>query len=132
MRQLGEIRYPKYFNTLSSYLITKTRLYSFDTLKPHFYTLKLGFTGAYINFLILFKNIDCGYSLEPPHRGGSKSNHNQCFEQKFLISAQKYRLWVLVRTASPRRFSQVPIIYVLCRNMKTTRIFHLEVFIFWW
>ena len=32
--------------------ITKTCLYNFDPLKPHFYTLKLGFTGIYINFLI--------------------------------------------------------------------------------
>ena len=47
--------------------ITKTRLYSFDPLKPHFYTVKRGFTGVYIIF---------------------------------LISAQKHRLWVLVRTAS--------------------------------
>ena len=33
-------------------------------LKPHFYTVKLGFTGVYINFLISAQ-IDCGYSLEP-------------------------------------------------------------------
>ena len=32
--------------------ITKTCLYSFDPLKPHFYTVKLGFTALYINFLI--------------------------------------------------------------------------------
>ena len=32
--------------------ITKTRQYSFDPLKPHFYTVKLGFTGVYIIFLI--------------------------------------------------------------------------------
>ena len=51
--------------------ITKTYLYNFDPLKPHFYIVKLGFTGVYIIF---------------------------------LISAQKHRLWVLVRTASPRRF----------------------------
>ena len=50
-------------------IITKTRLYSFDPLKPHFYTVKLGFIGVCINF---------------------------------LISVQKRRLWVLVRTASPR------------------------------
>ena len=50
--------------------ITKTRLYNIDPLKPHFYIVKLGFTGVYIIF---------------------------------LISAQKHRLWVLVRTASPRR-----------------------------
>ena len=58
-------------------------------LKPHFYIVKLGFTGVNIIFLIsaqkhilwvlvrtasalfLLKNIDCGYSLEPPRQGGS-------------------------------------------------------------
>ena len=51
--------------------ITKTYLYSLNPLKPHFYIVKLGFTGVCIIF---------------------------------LISAQKHRLWVLVRTASARRF----------------------------
>ena len=51
--------------------ITKTRLYNFDPLQPHFYIVKLGFTGVYIIFLISAKNIDYGYSLEPPRRGGS-------------------------------------------------------------
>ena len=51
--------------------ITKTLLYNFDLLKPHFYIVKLGFTGVYIIF---------------------------------LISAQKHRVWVLVRTALQRRF----------------------------
>ena len=51
--------------------ITKTCLYNFDPLKPQFYIVKLGFTGVYIIFLFLLKNIDCGYSLEPPRRGGS-------------------------------------------------------------
>ena len=38
----------------------------FDPLKPHFYKVKLEFTGVYIIFLISAqKNIDCGYSLEP-------------------------------------------------------------------
>ena len=46
--------------------ITKTRLYDFDPLKPHFYIVKLGFTGVYIIFHISAQNIDCGYSLEPP------------------------------------------------------------------
>ena len=27
--------------------------------------------------------MDCGYSLEPPRRGGSTSTHNLCFEQKY-------------------------------------------------
>ena len=52
-------------------LITKTYLYNFDPLKPHFYIVKLGFTGVYIILLISAENIDCGYSLEPPRRGGS-------------------------------------------------------------
>ena len=44
----------------SSLLITKTYLYNFDPLKPHFYIVKLGFTGVYIIFLISAQNIDCG------------------------------------------------------------------------
>ena len=51
--------------------ITKTYLYNFDPLKPHFYIVKLGFTGVFIIFLISAQNVDCGYSLEPPRRGGS-------------------------------------------------------------
>ena len=73
--------------------ITKTYLYNFDPLKPHFYIVKLGFPGIYIIF---------------------------------LISAQKHRLWVLVRTASTRRFNRVPTIYVLSRNMKNIIIFYVK------
>ena len=57
--------------------ITKTCLYIFDPLKPHFYIVKLGFTGVFIIFLISAQNIDCGYSLEPPRRGGS-NEYSQC------------------------------------------------------
>ena len=51
----------------------KTYLYNFDPLKPHFYIVKLGFTGLYIYIFFYFcsKNIDCWYSLELPRRGGS-------------------------------------------------------------
>ena len=55
----------------SGLIISKTSLYNVDPLKPHFYTVKRGFTEVYIIFLILQK---------------------------------KERLWVLVGTASPRRF----------------------------
>ena len=51
--------------------ITKTYLYNYDPLKPHFYIVKLGFTGVYIIFLISAQTIDCGHLLEPPRRGGS-------------------------------------------------------------
>ena len=33
-------------------IILKTYLYNFDPLKPHFYVVKLGFTGVYIIFHI--------------------------------------------------------------------------------
>ena len=60
-------------------LTTKTYLYNFDPLKPHFYIVKLGFTGVCIIFLISAKNIDCGYSLEPPHRGCSNEYPQSMF-----------------------------------------------------
>ena len=66
--------------------ITKTRLCNFDPLKPHIYKVKLGFTGVYVIFLIFIKNIDCGYSLEPP-QAVLTSTYNLCFEQKY----EKYR-----------------------------------------
>ena len=59
--------------------ITKTYLYNFDPMKPHFYIVKLGFTGVYIIFLISAQNIDCGYSLEPPRRGGSNEYPQSMF-----------------------------------------------------
>ena len=59
--------------------ITKTYLYNTDPLKPHFYIVQLGFTGAYIIFLISAQNIDCGYSLEPPRRGGSNGYPQSMF-----------------------------------------------------
>ena len=65
--------------------ITKTYLYNFDPLKPHFYIVKLGFTGVYIIFLIYAQNIDCGYSLEPPRRGGS----NECPQSMFCAEVWK-------------------------------------------
>ena len=39
--------------------------------EPHFYIVKLGYTGVYLFFLFLLQNKDCGYSLKPPRQGGS-------------------------------------------------------------
>ena len=55
----------------------------FDPLKPHFYIENLGYTGVYIIFLFLLKNIDCGYSLEPLAEAVLTSTHNLCFEQNY-------------------------------------------------
>ena len=38
--------------TTAVQIITKIYLYNFDPLKPHFCTVKLGFTGIYIIVLI--------------------------------------------------------------------------------
>ena len=62
-----------------THLIMKTCLYNFDPLKPHFYIVKLGFTGVYIIFHISAQNIDCRYSLEPPRRGGSNGYPQSMF-----------------------------------------------------
>ena len=51
--------------------IRKTCPCSVYPLKPHFYIAKLGYAGVYLFFLYLLQNIDCGYSLKPPRRGGS-------------------------------------------------------------
>ena len=59
-------------------------------LKPHFYTVKLGFTGVYIIFLIFAKNVDCGCSLEPPRRGGS----NECPQSMFGQKYEKYQIFL--------------------------------------
>ena len=56
-----------YLDEKTSDLIMKTCLYNFDPLKPHFYIVKLGFTGVYTIFLISAQNIDSGYSLKLPH-----------------------------------------------------------------
>ena len=48
-------------------------------LTPLLYIVKLGFTGVNINFLIFTQNIECGYSLEPPLRGGSNEYPQSMF-----------------------------------------------------
>ena len=40
-------------------------------LNPTFIQLNWDLRGVYLFFLFLLQNIDCGYSLEPPRRGGS-------------------------------------------------------------
>ena len=69
---------------------------------------KSGFAGVYLFFLFLLQNIDCGYSLEPPRRGGSneypqskfwskkKGKISQFFSQKFSIfKAQKISVYCM-------------------------------------
>ena len=59
--------------------IMKTCLYNFDPLKPHFYIVKLGFTGVYIIFLISAQK----HRLWVLCEAVQTSTHNLCFEQKY-------------------------------------------------
>ena len=57
--------------------ITKTRLFKYiETFT--FKNWKFSNKNPDI-FLISAQNIDCGYSLEPPRRGGPNEYHNLCF-----------------------------------------------------
>ena len=85
----------QYRNAFRTY-ITKTYLYDFDPLKPHFYIVKLGFTGVYYFFLFLLKNIDCGFSLEPPRRGGS----NEYPQSMFWVEIWKMSEFFYLKTFS--------------------------------
>ena len=51
--------------------ITKTHPCNVYPRETHFYIVKLGFAGVYLFLVFYIQNIDCGYSLEPPRRGGS-------------------------------------------------------------
>ena len=57
----------------------KTYLYNFDSLKPHFYIGKRGFTVVYIIFLISVQKHRLWYSLEPPRQGGSNEYPQSMF-----------------------------------------------------
>ena len=77
-------------------IITKTRLYNFDPLKPHFYIVKLGFTGVYIIFLNTAQNINCGYSLEPPRRGGSNEYPQSMFWAEIRKNIKMFDLKIFI------------------------------------
>ena len=73
-------------NTNLNRTITKTRLYNFDPLEPHFYIVKLGFTGVYIIFLISAQNIAGGSNEYPQPMFWAKIwKISECFIWKFVI-----------------------------------------------
>ena len=70
-RKIGKPMHTPVLKVVFMGYIRKTCPCNVYPLKPHFYIVKLGFAGVYLFFLFLLLNIDCGYSLEPPRRGGS-------------------------------------------------------------
>ena len=103
------------YHCIKVFSITKTRLYNFDSLKPHFYTVKLGFTGVYIVFFFIFVYF---YFI-------------LFIFLFFFCFAKKHRLWVLVRTTPLKKFYRVTTIYDLSRNMKKYQSFYLKIFPLW-
>ena len=54
------------------YIVTKeTPCGNVYPVITHFYIAKLGYSEVYLFFSLLLQNIDCGYSLQLPQRGGS-------------------------------------------------------------
>ena len=98
----SNITYHKIEETMllgSKSYITKTYLYNFDPLKPHFYIVKLGFTGVYIIFLIYTQNIDCVYSFEPPQPQSWPRKRvigKQCKPRSDAASDQSFRCLQMV------------------------------------
>ena len=106
--------------------ITKTSLnvYNFDPLKPHFYIVKLGFTGVYIIFLILSKkNIE---TLKPPRPSGSKKYPQSMFWEeiwkyiRLFFLSEKLILVVKFSVYLNRRIFVMPELYfiILCFRHK--------------
>ena len=62
--------------------ITKTYLYNFDPLKPHFYVVNRVYRGKHYFYIYLLTSIDYGYSLEPPRRGGSNEYPQSMFYEE--------------------------------------------------
>ena len=67
------------YETSHLFCITKACLYNFDPLKPHFYVVKLGFTGVYNIFVISAQK----HRLWVLNEAVLRSTHNLCFDQKY-------------------------------------------------
>ena len=72
--------------------IRKTCPCNVNPLEPHFFIAKQGYGGVYLFFLFLLQNIDCGYSLEPPRRGGSNVYPQSMFWTK-VRKISKFFYW---------------------------------------
>ena len=79
---------------LKKKVITKTSLYNFDHLKPHFYIVKLGFTGVYIIFHISAQKHRLWVPLEPPRRGGSNEYPQSMFWAE-IWKISEFFIWKL-------------------------------------
>ena len=100
-------------------LITKACLYNFDPLKPHFYIVKLGFTGVYIIFLISAQKHRLWYSLELPHWGSSNMYPQSIFRAEILKISEFFYLKIF-------QFLQVKFSIYLNTSVFVMDIFHIS------
>ena len=84
----------RYSNQVHS--IMKTCPCNIYPLEPHFYIVKLGYAGVDQFFLFLLQNIDCGYSLEPPRRGGSNEYPQSMFWSKNKKNVKIFLLKIFI------------------------------------
>ena len=73
--------------------ITKAYLYNFDPLKPHFYIVKLGFTGVYIIFLISIQKHRWGGSNEYPQWRGGSNEYPQSMFWAEIWKVSEFFIW---------------------------------------
>ena len=114
--------------------ITKTCLYNVDPLKPHFYMVKLGFTGVYIIFLISAQNVDCRYPLEPPRRGGfneypqfmnwaEKWKISEFLPENFHFLMVKFSVYLNRRVFVMTSFYEQRVIWLYCAMRRHILVF---------
>ena len=84
----------------SSGVFRKTCPCYVNPIEPHFYIAKLGYAGVYLFFLFLLQNIACGYSLEPPRRGGSNVTT------------------IYVLSKNMKNIEQILLTFFICYNLK--------------
>ena len=70
-RQVAEYMHWKIHHEIAYIVLT--------TLNPTYIQYNWGLQGYTLFFLFLLKNIDCGYSLEPPRQGGSNEYQQSLF-----------------------------------------------------
>ena len=83
-------------------------------LTPHYYIVKLGFTGVYIIFIFLLLNIDCGYSFESPQSKNKDCGYSLVLSKNMKI-IKIFRLKIVIFTAVKK---SLYVAWVGFRNVK--------------
>ena len=63
--------------------------------EPKFYKVKLGYGGVNLFFVFVLRNIDFGFSLDPPRRSGSN------VYPQFMVWIKKYKKKIGIPLLTP-------------------------------